>query len=78
VVALKAPDFEKEVRQDRDALVKFYAPWFAPLSPLSLCLVVGPDPWFVVSRSREAAICWAGITFTSLEIVVLVLTHVCR
>jgi hypothetical protein len=46
VVALTEADFEKEVGQDRGALVEFYAPWFAPLSP-HLCLVIGPDPWFV-------------------------------
>jgi thioredoxin-like negative regulator of GroEL len=33
VVALTEADFEKEVGQDRGALVEFYAPWFAPLSP---------------------------------------------
>jgi len=35
VVALTEADFEKEVGQDRGALVEFYAPWFATLSPLS-------------------------------------------
>ena len=34
VVALTEADFEKEVGQDRGALVEFYAPWFSPLSPL--------------------------------------------
>ena len=33
VVALTEADFEKEVGQDRGALVEFYAPWFASLSP---------------------------------------------
>ena len=43
VVALTEADFEKEVGQDRGALVEFYAPWFATLSPLLVTAGSGPD-----------------------------------
>jgi thioredoxin-like negative regulator of GroEL len=40
VLALTESTFEKEVGQDRGALVEFYAPWFAPSS-----LPLSPSPY---------------------------------
>jgi hypothetical protein len=40
VVVLTESTFEKEVGQDRGALVEFYAPWFAPSS-----LPLSPSPY---------------------------------
>ena len=34
VVALTPDTFEKEVGKDKDALVEFYAPWYALLRPI--------------------------------------------
>jgi hypothetical protein len=47
VVALTESTFEKEVGQDRGALVEFYAPWFAssPFSPGSTHDLDGSGPW---------------------------------
>ena len=59
VVALTEADFEKEVGQDRGALVEFYAPWFDSLPLFSTTL----DCSSIDRRGIRDRICglWLGL-----------------
>jgi len=56
VVALTEADFEKEVGQDRGALVEFYAPWFAVVPVLSASRIDARFRWIGSDRVRG----WVG------------------
>ena len=56
VLALTESTFEKEVGQDRGALVEFYAPWFAVVPVLSASRIDARFRWIGSDRVRG----WVG------------------
>lgn len=70
VVVLTEDNFDKEVGQDRDALVEFYAPWYQKLS-LSQFSVWLHRKFIFLENQIENSISVSCIVFDELFIVLL-------